>query len=372
MVMDFRHYRMIIYVSAALMLPGAGMLSGLYAESEGEALFRLNKPEAAIPILEKEIQALDASPDLYVFLGVSYYQTEKYEHSISIFETGMTKPGADLYALNFNAGNSAFAMKNYLRANDYYAKAVALAPEKSAPMLNLANTLLKLDRLQECLEWYNKFLILDLQHSQADHVRELIPLIEAELERRRKQAEENASKTVKLSSEESTPVLDELPEVVAEPVEHPELDEDIVPLPGEEILPENEAAIQDQPAVLPQAEYMQETHTEIPPVPERQAAQPFDGEPLAAPENSYMEIPEQLGKSVAEPDARELPAESEPETGRTPELVTADRNPPAEAAEKRTATSRESADAASSGSASAAPAKKVPAEKLPADDDLPL
>ncbi|MCR5290744.1 MAG: tetratricopeptide repeat protein [Treponema sp.] len=159
------------------------------------------------------------APSLSVYLGVAYYQVGKYESSIQTFEKGMQVQNADIYALCLNAGNSAFAMENYTRAQEYYSRAVAAAPDKGVAFLNRANANLKIDKLELSKTDYEQFLQLDPENPQADNVRRLLPLLIAEIERRRLLAEENAAKTQKLTQEESTPILDEYPEILSEHIQ---------------------------------------------------------------------------------------------------------------------------------------------------------
>lgn|GEM_PF-3058940 len=190
-----------------------------YALSEGSRLFMLNKPEAAIPVLEKELQLPDADPSLYIYLGISYYQTGKYEHALDVFEKGMKVRGADIYMLNLNAGNTAFAMKNYTLSVSYYQKAIDQGPDKPAPVLNRGNAFVKLDRLTEALSDYKKFIEMAPQDPQSAKVAELIQLIEEELERRRIETEKNAAKTELLAADEATPVFPEPEYAGSEPVD---------------------------------------------------------------------------------------------------------------------------------------------------------
>ena len=44
----------------------------LFAESEGERLFKSNNPAAAIPLLERELSSGTLSSAAYNYLGLSY------------------------------------------------------------------------------------------------------------------------------------------------------------------------------------------------------------------------------------------------------------------------------------------------------------
>jgi len=110
--------------------------ASLFAESEGERLFKSNDPTAAIPLLERELSSGGASSDAYNYLGLSYYQTGQYDKSVAVFEKGLSVPGTDKKVLAYNAGNSAFAAGNYAKADECYSLALAASPDFVKALLN--------------------------------------------------------------------------------------------------------------------------------------------------------------------------------------------------------------------------------------------
>ena len=101
----------------------------LFAESEGERLFKSNDPTSAIPILERELSSGIASAAAYNYLGLSYYQTGQYDKSVATFERGLRVSGTDKKVLAYNAGNSAFAAGNYAKADSCYSLALSASPD---------------------------------------------------------------------------------------------------------------------------------------------------------------------------------------------------------------------------------------------------
>ena len=82
--------------------------SSLFAETEGEKLFKNNDPSGAIPLLEKDIATGSISADTYNFLGLSYYQIGNLPKSLEAFEKGMNSPLSNKKVLSFNQGNVAY------------------------------------------------------------------------------------------------------------------------------------------------------------------------------------------------------------------------------------------------------------------------
>jgi Tfp pilus assembly protein PilF len=253
-----------VRILTAFILIFTWLCRALYSQSSGEKLFMTNRPEAAVPLLEKELEQ-DAATDpvTYIYLGLAYYQTGDYARSVSVFEKGMQLPGADIYTFALNAGNSAFAMKNYGKAYDFYTSAMNQDPQKSAPVLNRANTLLKQGKLGDALADYKKFIAMAPQDPQTAKIQQLVQLVGQEIEKRKKAAEKISAQTELLtgtegsftsagepaSASEAVPVSDIIRPTVSVQVGSDQVVPDdsrlpvkTVPVPGSEPLPVQETA----------------------------------------------------------------------------------------------------------------------------------
>ena len=157
---------------------------------KGEELFQLNRPEKAIPYLEKSLEAENTDPKAYVYLGICYYQIENYDKSLAICVQGMAKEGTDKKILAYNAGNSCYAMGNYMRADASYAIALKEDETYSPAVLNRANAQLKLDQLGDARQNYRKYLDLEPETPQREKIEEILRLLDEEIERRTKEKPE--------------------------------------------------------------------------------------------------------------------------------------------------------------------------------------
>ena len=92
--------------------------------SKGELLFMDNKPEQAVLFLEEEVKVPSASPKLYNYLGLAYYQLGQYEKSIEAFARGLKTSGTNKKLLSYNQGNSYFAIKDYKNAINSYSLSI--------------------------------------------------------------------------------------------------------------------------------------------------------------------------------------------------------------------------------------------------------
>ena len=190
----------------------------------GEELFRLNRPAEAIAVFERIIDDKDVNPAAFVYLGVAYYQVGDYRKSLAVCTSGLERAGADRKVLAYNAGNSAYALGDYARADSCYAIAMQEDPGFSAAYLNRANAQLKLDRLEDAREQYQSFLAREPDNAQRPAIEQLLALLDEEIVRRENEKPElitpetlsiaNEAMQIPEAAERITP--DELP---GEPVE---------------------------------------------------------------------------------------------------------------------------------------------------------
>ncbi len=151
---------------------------------KGEELFQLNKPDEAIPYFEKALEKENVNPKIYVYLGVCYYQIKNYNKSLEVCVQGLAKEETDHKILAYNAGNSCYAMGNYMRADASYAIALREDENYSPAVLNRANAQLKLDHLGDSRDNYIRYLELEPETPQRERIEEIIRLLEAEIARR--------------------------------------------------------------------------------------------------------------------------------------------------------------------------------------------
>lgn len=155
-----------------------------YSFSAAEELFRLNRPAEAIPLFEDMLDGTDADPAAFVYLGVAYYQVGEYQKSLSVCVKGLARADTDHKVLAYNAGNSAYALGNYARADACYAIALKEDPAFSAAYLNRANAQLRQDLIQEARENYQAFVEREPESVQRPAIEQLIALLDEEIVRR--------------------------------------------------------------------------------------------------------------------------------------------------------------------------------------------
>ncbi len=179
------------------------MMPVMHAETEGERLFKNNRPADAAPLLEADIASGTASSDAYNYLGLAYYQTGQFVKSVAAFEKGLSVPGTNKKILAYNAGNAAFAAADYAKADSYYSLALAASPDFTPAVLNRANARLKQDKLSDAVDDYSLFLRIAPDDPQSARINQMIALIRAELDKRAADAVAAAEQEKKRQEEEA-------------------------------------------------------------------------------------------------------------------------------------------------------------------------
>ncbi len=151
--------------------------------SEGERLFRENKPAEAIPMLFQATQGASPNPKSFIYLGLCYQQTGKYADAISAFMKGTSAPGTDRKALFFNAGTVYYIQKLFAEAEAMYTRSIDIDSAYAPAYLNRGNARVQQSAFKGAVEDYRTYLTLDPATWQADAIRQLIDLLSGEVSR---------------------------------------------------------------------------------------------------------------------------------------------------------------------------------------------
>lgn len=174
----------------------------LNAETQGERLFRENKPLEAAPILEKEIEENIASKSAYNFLGLCYYQTNDYENSIRVFEQGLSVSGTDKKILSFNLANTYYAAKDFNQAVKYYSLSYSADSQFSGALLNRANSYLNLSDYENALSDYKNYVNSFPEKQNIPTVKKMISALEKKIQDEKIEAQLKAEEEARIAEEE--------------------------------------------------------------------------------------------------------------------------------------------------------------------------
>ena len=172
-----------------------------FSQSEGEKLFKINKPDQAIPLLEEDIKNGSVSVDTYYFLGLSYIQIGEYNKAIEIFDSGIKNASGSKKLLAFSQGLACYSIKDYKKAETAFSLALAASPDFYPALLNRANTRLMAQEYQEALSDYKKYITDLPDDPQEPEIRKLISYLEEELVRQEQEAERLREEPLRLEEE---------------------------------------------------------------------------------------------------------------------------------------------------------------------------
>jgi tetratricopeptide (TPR) repeat protein len=168
--------------------------------ADGKTAFSANKPADAIPLFELALQEQNPNPELYNYLGLAYYQTGGLAKSLEIFTRGLNARGTNKRILAFNAGNTAFALGDYQKADELYTLALAAAPEFADAALNRAGARLELRLWDDSAAEYERYLELAPETPQRQTIEDLIARLRAQAAEERALAEQAALEEQRLAA----------------------------------------------------------------------------------------------------------------------------------------------------------------------------
>lgn len=174
----------------------------LTAQTQGEILFKQNKSQEAILMLEEEVNNGSASADAYNYLGLAYYQIGDYEKSVEAFARGLKVPSTNKKILSFNQGNSYYALGNFEAAVKSFSLAFAADSTYYPALLNRANSYLMAGNLEAALGDYKKYIACNPYDEQADIINQMINAILSELNRLEEEAKMAEIEAAKRAEEE--------------------------------------------------------------------------------------------------------------------------------------------------------------------------
>lgn len=157
---------------------------GMENLSQGEKLFKENKPKEAVQVLENELLNGIVTANTYNFLGLGYYQLGEYSKSIDAFDRGIKAQPTNIKILSFNQGNTFYAMKDFSSAVNCFTRALNDDSKFYDALLNRANALLMGNQLVAAKSDYVDFVEKCPDDAQKAKIELLIQALTDEIARR--------------------------------------------------------------------------------------------------------------------------------------------------------------------------------------------
>jgi len=129
--------------------------------AEGERLYRENKPEAALLLLEEAARDPAADQRVWLWLAVAYQQVGRLDEGIVALRKGLAKATADRHLFFFDLGNLYLLQGKAAFAKDMYDSAIAARGDYGPAWLNRANAEMATKDYRAARDDYLRYLDLE-------------------------------------------------------------------------------------------------------------------------------------------------------------------------------------------------------------------
>jgi tetratricopeptide (TPR) repeat protein len=185
-----------------------------------------NKPKEAAALLESALGQEPRNEKIYLYLGISYEQLGNRDKAISIMQRGLDFAALHKDLLYFNIANNYYAKDDGEKAFEMYSRAIEANGSLNDAYLNRANTAVKLDKLEEALNDYRLYLVMEPDTPQRGQIERMIQLLENVQTERIVEAERlKAEEEERIRAEEERKRLEEEERQLAEERKRQEAEE---------------------------------------------------------------------------------------------------------------------------------------------------
>ncbi|MGL4985677.1 MAG: tetratricopeptide repeat protein [Treponemataceae bacterium] len=122
-------------------------------------------------------------PEVFMYVGVSYYHKGNFSEALQMFEKGLAIPFVDKSVFYFNAGNACFALGQFEAAEAYFTQAINSQSNHFSAYLNRGNTRIRLNKITDAFHDYEIYIKNSNNDQMNTQLRALIDSFYAEQER---------------------------------------------------------------------------------------------------------------------------------------------------------------------------------------------
>ncbi len=164
-------------IAAALCLQAAVLWAGSF--DKGEELFRENRPQAAIPLLEQAVAEPGVDERAYLYLALSYQQLGRYDEAAAVLRRGLPQAQRFKALFYFDLANVFVLQGKNTFAVDIYGQAIDADGSFAPAFLNRANARLAMKDYPNASSDYRRFLELAPNDPQSPQIEELLKRLDA-------------------------------------------------------------------------------------------------------------------------------------------------------------------------------------------------
>ncbi len=179
------------------------------ALSEGERLLRENKPAEALPFLEQAIRDPKADENAWLWLAISYQQSNRIDDALSTLRKGLAKATTRKELFYYNMGNLFLLQGKASFAKEMFDSAITANPNLAPAFLNRANANLMVEDRAAARDDYSRYLTLAPNAPQKANIQALLDRLgTAIVQEQQKKASEDAAIAAAAQAKQS--LLDEV------------------------------------------------------------------------------------------------------------------------------------------------------------------
>jgi tetratricopeptide (TPR) repeat protein len=174
-------------------LPAEGLASPGSLFSQGEGLFREDKPREAAPILEKAILEPQVDERAWLYLAACYEELGRYDDAVNVLRKGSVQAVRLRHLFFYNMGNEFVLLGKNSFAEEMYGQALAANASFAPAYLNRANVRILLQNYPGASQDYTSYLTLAPDTPQRANIEALLAKLQGDLATAKAQAEAAAA-----------------------------------------------------------------------------------------------------------------------------------------------------------------------------------
>jgi tetratricopeptide (TPR) repeat protein len=183
-----------LYLITILILIGGALAGAQSLFERGEDLFLRNKPQQAVPLLERALEAEPQNATIYMYLGVAYEQLGQRDKAVEILRRGVDTAREERDRMFLTMGNNLRFIEQYDGAERSYGEAISANSLYAPAYLARANLRVEMEKFEPAVEDYEIFLNLKPQSEHRPEIERMIALLRDKIEDKARQAAEEAER----------------------------------------------------------------------------------------------------------------------------------------------------------------------------------
>lgn len=161
--------------------------------SQGESLFREDRPKEAAPILEKAILEPQADERAWLYLAACYEELGRYDDAVNVLRKGSAQSVRLRHLFFYNMGNEFVLLGKNSFAEEMYGQALAANASFAPAYLNRANVRIILQNYPGASQDYGTYLTLAPDSPQRANIEALLAKLQGDLANAKAQADAAAA-----------------------------------------------------------------------------------------------------------------------------------------------------------------------------------